>query len=65
MALQLPTAAQIEARARRVGLGIPELCRLTGIAPSTFYRWKAGDTTPRLDVCQRLLDAIAAVKKAA
>ena len=53
----LPTPAEIERRAKALGLGMPDVCRAAGIAPSTFYRWRAGDTCPSLDVCQRLLDA--------
>lgn len=53
----LPTPSQIEARAKSVGLTIPEICRKAEIAPSTFWRWKNGKTSPSLAVCQRLLEA--------
>ncbi len=54
---QLLTPAEIEARAKDAGMSIVEVCRKAGIAPSTFYRWKAGETEPTLGVYQRLYDA--------
>jgi transcriptional regulator with XRE-family HTH domain len=50
----LLTPAQIEARAKEAGLSLVELCERAGIALSTFYRWRSGDTEPRLDVYRRL-----------
>jgi predicted transcriptional regulator len=51
------TPAEIEAKAKAAGLSIGDLCRSAGIALSTFYRWRAGETSPTLDVYQRLRDA--------
>lgn len=61
---ELPTPSQIEARAELAGLTIPEVCRKAEIAPSTFWRWKMGKTSPTLGMCQRLLDATEAQKAA-
>ena len=47
----------IEARAKAAGLSLEELCKRAGIAMSTFYRWRSGDTEPRLDVYRRLIAA--------
>jgi len=41
-------------RARKVGLPVSELARRADIAPSTFNRWRAGDTSPTLDVFARV-----------
>jgi transcriptional regulator with XRE-family HTH domain len=61
----LLTPAQIEARAKEAGLSLVELCERAGIALSTFYRWRSGDTEPRLDVYRRLEAASAPPKVAA
>jgi transcriptional regulator with XRE-family HTH domain len=50
----LLTPAQMEARARDAGLSLVELCERAGIALSTFYRWRSGDTSPSIDVYRRL-----------
>lgn len=60
----LLTAAQIEARAKLAGLSIVDVCRKAGIAFSTFYRWRKGDTCPTIDVYQRLCTASEAPQKA-
>ena len=44
----LEMVKNLEARARAVGLGTNALCKLAGIYPSTFNRWKAGDTSPTM-----------------
>jgi hypothetical protein len=41
------------------------LCDRAGIALSTFYRWRAGVTEPRLDVYRRLEAASEPAKIAA
>ena len=53
------TASQIERRARARGLSIAAMCRAAKIAPSTFARWKGGETSPKLDIYQRLLNVTA------
>jgi hypothetical protein len=50
------TAAEIEERGRRIGISIATICERAKIALSTFYRWRSGDTEPRLDVYGRLKD---------
>jgi transcriptional regulator with XRE-family HTH domain len=61
----LLTPAEIEARAKVVGLSLPELCERAGIALSTFYRWRSGDTSPSIDVYRRLVEAAARPTKVA
>jgi predicted transcriptional regulator len=41
-------------RARKVGLPVSELARRADIAPSTFNRWRTGETSPTLDVFARV-----------
>jgi transcriptional regulator with XRE-family HTH domain len=50
----LLTPAEIEARAKEAGLSLAELCERAGIALSTFYRWRSGDTSPSVNVYRRL-----------
>lgn len=59
---ELPTPDDIEARAKAAGLTIPEVCKLAEIAPSTFWRWKHGKTSPTVGVCQKLIDATATTR---
>lgn len=54
---ELLTPTEVEARAKAVGLTMPEVCKLADIAVSTFWRWKHGKTNPSIDVYQRLIDA--------
>lgn len=61
---ELLTPFDVEARARVAGLSIKEVCRRAGIAQSTFARWKAGTTSPRLDVCNRIVAVIRAAIEA-
>jgi transcriptional regulator with XRE-family HTH domain len=61
----LLTPDEIEARAKDAGLSLVELCDRAGIALSTFYRWRAGVTEPRLDVYRRLEAASEPAKIAA
>jgi len=51
------TAEFIEERAKAAGLSLEELCGRAGIALSTFYRWRAGVTEPRLETYRLLLAA--------
>lgn len=54
----LLTPANIEAKAAAAGRTMAEVCRQAGIAPSTFTRWKRGETEPTLGVYRRLCDAV-------
>lgn len=53
----LLTPQEIEDRARLAGLSLAEVCRRANVAQSTFTRWKAGLSEPRLAVYRRLLVA--------
>lgn len=35
-----------------------EVCREAGIAPSTFSRWRRGETEPTLGVYRRVCEAV-------
>jgi predicted transcriptional regulator len=53
------TPADIEQRAHAMGLSLAEVCRRAGIAQSTWVRWKAGLSEPRLHVYRALVAATA------
>jgi len=44
----------LEGRARKARLSVAEMCRRAQIAPSTFNRWRTGETSPTLDVLSRV-----------
>lgn len=46
-------------RALKVGLPVSELARRADIAPSTFNRWRSGETSPTLDVFARVERVVA------
>jgi len=56
----LLSATDVEQLARNRGLTTRELCRMVGIAPSTFTRWKSGETEPTLGVYRRIVQAVSA-----
>ena len=56
---KLLTPTQIERRARKNGMTIAGMCKAAKIAPSTFNRWKGGDTSIKLSIYQKLLDVTA------
>jgi predicted transcriptional regulator len=58
MAHDMLSADEIYARACSVGLTIEDLAYGAGVAPSTFVRWKAGKTSPTLDVYTRVVAAL-------
>lgn len=45
---------ELEREANRLGISANELCRRAGIARSTWTRWKAGVTSPRLEIWRRI-----------
>ncbi len=45
----------VEEIARSNGRTMAQVCRAAGVAPSTFSRWRAGKTSPSIDVYQNLL----------
>lgn len=55
---QLLTPQEIESRAAEAGRTMTEVCRTAGVAPSTFTRWKAGQTEPTLGIYRRLVAAV-------
>lgn len=61
---KLPTAEDIEARAKAASLSIAELCRQAGVAQSTFHRWRGEKTSPSVETVQRMLDVVAAQERA-
>jgi transcriptional regulator with XRE-family HTH domain len=38
--------AEIEERAKKLGLSISEVCRRAGVHPTTFSRWKLSELNP-------------------
>ncbi|WP_407646346.1 helix-turn-helix domain-containing protein [Gluconobacter vitians] len=54
----LPTPQQIEQSAADKGMTMREVCSLSGMARSTFQRWKAGKTSPTVATVNRMMDAI-------
>jgi transcriptional regulator with XRE-family HTH domain len=54
----LLTPDQIEAKAAACGKSMAEVCREAAIAPSTFSRWRRGETEPTLGVYRRLCEAV-------
>jgi hypothetical protein len=54
----LLTPEQIEAKAAACGKSMAEVCREAAIAPSTFSRWRRGETEPTLGVYRRLCEAV-------
>ena len=53
------------AAAADAGTSMSEVCRAAGIAPSTFSRWKAGQTSPSIENYQALLTALRNAKRPA
>lgn len=39
--------ADLEARAKAAGLAIFEVCKLAGVHPTTFSRWKLSEKNPK------------------
>jgi len=48
----------IERQAAEAGLSLKELCARAGIAQSTFYRWRSGETEPQVRVYRRIKEAL-------
>jgi len=57
------TPQEIEAAVRRADGSIASLCRAAGIATSTFGRWKRGETSVTLDVYDRIVSALHALRE--
>ena len=54
---KLLAPTDIERIADAAGTTIAQICRDARVARSTFSRWKAGQTAPRLTSYQRLYEA--------
>jgi predicted transcriptional regulator len=59
----LRTPADIEQRARKLGLSINEVCRRAGVAVSIFQRWKQGVTEPNLSSYRRICEVVEPPRK--
>ena len=55
--------ADVEARVKRAGGSVAELCKIAGIAHSTFTRWRASQTSPSIGVYRRLRDAMQIIEE--
>lgn len=53
---------QLVDRAGKAGLSVSELARRADIAPSTFNRWRSGETSPTLEVFARVEGVVASVE---
>lgn len=62
--IHIVTAAEVEERAKKAGKSMAEVCRLAGIAQSTFTRWKAGRTEPTMGVLRRIAQVLGEVTEA-
>lgn len=56
------TPEEIERCAAERDMSIAALCRRAGIWPSTFFRWRAGQTGMSMEIYERLEAALAAVQ---
>jgi len=56
--MEVPTAAEIDARREAAGLSRAEMCRLSDTSYSTLTRWIAGATDVRLGTVRRWLEVI-------
>lgn len=52
------SAEQIETLATSHGLSVLDLCRRAQVAHTSFYRWRAGQSQPTLEVYRRLITAL-------
>ncbi|WP_332828945.1 hypothetical protein [Novacetimonas sp. GS1] len=51
------TPHEIEEIAKENGLTMPQVCRLAGVAFSTFTRWRQKKSEPRIGVYTRIVNA--------
>jgi predicted transcriptional regulator len=59
----LLTPQDIERLADKAGVTMASVCKLAGVAPSIFTRWKAGKTEPNMESYRRIRDAALALPK--
>jgi hypothetical protein len=55
--------AHLDERARRLDWSPGQVAGAAGVAPSTWYRWRKGQTEPELGKLRRVADAIAAEER--
>lgn len=48
----------LEAKAAHKKVSIHRLCKMAGIAPQTYYHWRAGEYSPSLTLWGKLHEAI-------
>jgi transcriptional regulator with XRE-family HTH domain len=58
------TPTDVEALAAKAGKTMMQVCKEANIAPSTFSRWKRGETSPSLKVYEKIMQAAAAEERA-
>lgn len=56
--VDLLDVAELERVAATRRLSMAQVCRIAGVAPSTWQRWKQGQSQPRLNVMLRIRDAV-------
>ncbi len=59
--LHVPTCAEVEATANEAAISMRQVCRLAGIAPRTFERWRSGGPRvkgPSVDSLNRMVAVI-------
>ena len=56
------TLKQIEQAATKAGMNMRELCKLAGIAYTTYWRWASGKSEPKQSKLAKLIRAAKGVK---
>jgi transcriptional regulator with XRE-family HTH domain len=59
----MTTTQDIEARAQREGLSIPDLLKRAGINRATWWRWSTGRFQPRAETVDRIEAALKLSRK--
>ena len=55
----------VMARAKAAGIPLAEVCRRSGVAWSTVWRWQKGKISPSLSTLQRVTDVLDAIDREA
>ncbi len=56
--IETPTPQDVEDAARLAGLSIGALCREVGIDASSYWRWRSGHTSIRIETVRRMQEVI-------
>jgi hypothetical protein len=56
--VDLLDVVELERVAKQRRLSMAQACRIAGVAPSTWQRWKQGQSQPRVPVMLRIRDAV-------